>query len=140
MADYVTAKGLTRTNKWADSGNAIKLKGIDRIGGYFVTGFSTAITAEGDTTTITPSAGHQNPVPEYYKFLITDHSGNEAYGSLDTGNPTNPVVIDTSALNAQESWQIIFDAKRQESDGDTKIVYPVIIAYPAANPTLAVSY
>ena len=142
MATYITANSLTRTNTWALNSNALKVFGVERIKGYFATAFSVVITDDGDTTTITPSAGHVSPLPRYFKYVLTDESGNEAFGLVNNTNGTTAaaaVVIDTTALRAGDSWLLEFAAKQEESDGGAQVNYQVKIDGAAGNPTVTVS-
>lgn len=143
MADYIDAKSLTRTNKAALNSNGIQLFGVEKVRKDFSTGFSAVVSSGGDTTTITPSAGHINPRPRYFKYVITDQSGNEAFGAIDNASNTSAaaaLAIDTSGLVASDFWTIEFSARQEDADGAAQAAYPVVVSYPAAEPTVAVSY
>lgn len=119
------ANSKLRTHPYAEDGNAIKLKGIEKYGGEFPHAWNGTIAADGTSLTVANVSGHQNPTPAYMKWVVTDQSGNEAYGALDTGTPTDPVVIDTSGLDVQDPWNILFNARKAESDGGQYVKYNV---------------
>ncbi|NJO28564.1 MAG: fibronectin type III domain-containing protein [Richelia sp. SL_2_1] len=134
-----------RTNPWANEANVIYLKGVERITGFIRTAWSYSIDTAAGELTITPILGNENPVPRYYKFVVMDKSGNEAYGALDVQNETDDIVIDISGLNAQDDWTIYFSAQLVDADatsgqtGDyvdynVKVVPTVgFISYPKVN-------
>lgn len=141
-ADPISVENKARTNPWAEDTNYAKLYGIERYGGIYATGWDAAITLAGDTTTITPTAGNETPTPRYFKWVITDESGNEVFGALNLASPAAAVVIDSSTLDPQEEWTFLFSAEKEQADGGEQVIYKVKLAAgeAAANGSLSVSY
>lgn len=107
--------GKTRTNGWAKKRqNAFQLFGIERLqGGDYAPNFSYAVTGGGAAIAMTPTAGHQDSDLRFFKWVIIDGDGNEAFGTLSLAARTTAVSIDTSALNPLTDWRVKFSAERK---------------------------
>jgi len=130
--------GLAETNPHAEKSNAIQLLGITRYGGTYATGFSITVTNAGDDVAFAGTAGHQTPTPRFFKWVIRDGNGTEAFGALDTVAPTAPVAVDTSGLDPTTDWTIEFNAEKETGE---YVGYHVVLPAGSVlgNPVLTVT-
>lgn len=107
-------KGQKRTHEYADAQNGIKLKEVSRLyPSDFKPEFDLVVAAGGASVTITPTNGNLDNGLESYKAVIYDDNGNEAFGALDLALPANPIVINTTVLDANKLWTLQFTASRK---------------------------
>lgn len=107
---------IDRTNPWANDANAVKLDGIERITGKFAAKATMVNASDGNTLTVTPNSGNNNPVPKYFKIRISDGKGNEAFGALNTSSPAATFTIDVSGLKPNDKWMASLDVRRTNGD------------------------
>lgn len=138
-ANYISANSLVQTNQWADSGNAVKLYGIDTYGTRHTVAFTWASSGTGAGVTLTPTSG-ASTATDYFKFRITDQSGTEAYGNFVSSAPTNAFLINTSSLDPDDDWKVLFSTSN--NSGATKVEFSFDIGTGAiyANSSATVSY
>ena len=135
-----------RSRPFANPSNGIQLIHVESVfwSGYdFVPRFSWAVQSGGTSVQLTPVSGHNLPI-RYYKWVIKDGEGNEAFGALDLDNPSAAVTISTSALNPNHAWEIIFSAAinvPHYSESDSRIEYSVsTISIASSDPSATVSF
>lgn len=138
-ANYISANSLVQTNQWADAGNGVKLYGISTYGTRHTVGFTWASSGTGAGLTITPTSG-SSTATDYFKLRVTDKSGSEAYGNFVSTAPTNAFLINTSGLDPDDDWTVLFSTSN--TSGATKVEFQFDIGSGAiyANSSAAVGY
>lgn len=122
-ANYIDANSLTRTNPYANNGEdqAVELFGVDTFQARHSVSHTWAVTSAGARVTFTPSTG-ATTATDYLKFTVMDESGNEAYATgFQSSAATTALVVNTSALNKNDDWKVIFSTSN--SDGATKVQF-----------------
>lgn len=141
-ANYIDANSKTRTNPYANDGgsnNAVELYGIETYGTRFQVGFSWAVTSGGDQLAFTPTSG-SSATTDYFKFRVTDMNGNEAYGAASTASPTNAVNVDTSGLDPDDTWEVIFSASQTQGTDRVQFAFKIGTGAIYGNSSASVGY
>ena len=121
-----------RLNKFAEKANAIKMKtfGVCCEDYYNTATFRFAFASGGDQTTLTSNdANGQTGTIKYWTWTIYDNEGSHVTAQIDTGNPANPVIVDTSSLEVEEKWTINFKACRTTTDNRTEEISYTLDVY-----------
>lgn len=137
---YIGRKSLSRTNPYADEGNALQLYGVDTMTDRHSVAFTWAVTTAGDQIAFTPSTG-ATTATDYLKFRIQDQSGNEAYSTgFQSSAATAALNVNTSGLNPADDWTVLFQTSN--TDGATKVAFQFTIPSAAiyGNSSAAVAY
>ncbi len=122
-ANYITANSLSRTNPYANNGEdqAVELFGVDTFQARHSISHTWAVASAGVQITFTPSTG-ATTATDYLKFTVVDESGNEAYATgFQSSAATTALVVNTSALNKNDDWKVIFSTSN--TDGATKVQF-----------------
>lgn len=96
------------TNPFANAGNAMEVIGIKQFDGcQYLAVVSYVVAAGGATATITPVTGNLGADLNYYTVSISDGT-NTVVNQLDLTNRTTPFVINTSTLDPNAAWTLMF--------------------------------
>lgn len=130
----------SRTNKLANDSNGLKISAERQyceqlqIVGDFV------VDSGANTVTFTPAAPTDAYDFRYFQVVIIDESGNHA---SNTGEGViASLVVDTTALNVNQSWQLTLyasDDKEVLTECGCKTFGQIEIAAPSSDPTVSVN-
>jgi hypothetical protein len=128
----------TRTNKLTNATNVEVVRGFSRPGcdgGDVDIDLTYAVNSAGADVDFT-----QNTVISglrYYKIRVTDGKGQEATGLVDVTATTTPINIDTSSLDASQTWcvEVILTDDSPGTNCACENVYTFAIGDIPSNPT-----
>lgn len=104
------------SNPYASNNGLIpKMSKIDYCN--YLASFSYVVASGGATLTATPLTGHLGTDLNHYRVEVVDTHGTVATGSLSLAARTTPFIVDTSVLDVNTSWTMLFYGSENSSSG-----------------------